>query len=287
VLEKATACRVADRYQTVEEFWDAFTRVGVIGASAEEADDEATIVRSRLSTTSPVEQAAAQPNFQTLANPSHEIARPHKARIVVELPTHKVPEAQTSSISSATMNDDTAEHHGTRTFGSPAVEPPPNGAPLRIPARETQGTIVAVEEESTPALRRTNLRVQTLRTERGFLDRVRAVINSEWLRRVFIIFLAAALIGLAASTYYHFAGLKVGVPFFSQGKDGRIAGADNVNLRSAPFGSVLVTLPKDARVRVLEERGNWVRVKVMDWAGMVPDNPPDSGWIDSRFVKLD
>jgi serine/threonine protein kinase len=287
VLEKATACRVADRYQTVEEFWDAFTRVGVIGG-LEEADDEATIVRSRLSTTSIVEQAAAQPNFQTLANPSHEISRPHKARIVVELPTHKVPETQTSSISSATMNVDTAEHHGTRTFGSPAVEPP-NGAPPRIPVREPHGTIVSVEEDTAPARRRANLRIQTLRAERGFLDSIRAVINSEWLRRVFIIFLAAALIGLAASTYYHFADQKIGLPFLSQGKDGRIAGAQKVNLRSNATASStpLVELPEGTRVRVLEERAGWVRVRVLDWPGTAPVDAPDSGWVDGRFVKLD
>jgi hypothetical protein len=106
---------------------------------------------------------------------------------------------------------------------------------------------------------------------------------------VFIIFLAAALIGLAASTYYHFADQKPGLPFFgSPAKDGRIAGADNVNLRSDPFGAVLVALPAGTRVRVVEERGGWKRVKVVEWAGGTPpDNVADSGWVDGRFVKLD
>ena len=117
---------------------------------------------------------------------------------------------------------------------------------------------------------------------------MRAVISSEWLRRVFIIFLAAALIGLAASTYYHFADQRTGLPFFgSSTKDGRIGGALNVNLRIDPAGAVLVAVPAGTRVRVIEERGGWVRIKVLDWAGTPPDSAPDSGWVDGRFVKLD
>src|SRR5262249_5096613 len=64
VLRKATASRVADRYQSVQEFWEDFATLK-LGNRAEE-DDEATIVRSRLNTSSNIEQAAARPNFQTL-----------------------------------------------------------------------------------------------------------------------------------------------------------------------------------------------------------------------------
>jgi len=60
-----------------------------------------------------------------------------------------------------------------------------------------------------------------------------------------------------------------------------------VNLRSDPFGAVLVALPAGTRIRVIEERAGWLRVRVLDWAGSVPDNPPDSGWVDGRFVKIE
>jgi serine/threonine protein kinase len=294
VLAKATASRVADRYQTVEEFWECFARVRTTEADAgEEVDDEATIVRSRLSATSTVEQVSARPNFQTLANPSQEIARPQKARIVVDLPgraepKHVLEEEETRGIVAEQTNTE-ADRPGTRTFGSPNfIEPASNGMRLRLqtPGREPQAQEVVARENDAANPRIRNLRVQTLRTEPGFLDNIRAAISSEWLRRVFIIFLAAALIGLAASTYYHFAGSKVGLPFLSH-KDGRITGAQNVNLRSDPFGSVLVALPTGTRVRVAEERGNWMRVNILDWAGTPPDGAPDSGWVDSRFVKLD
>jgi uncharacterized protein YgiM (DUF1202 family) len=105
---------------------------------------------------------------------------------------------------------------------------------------------------------------------------------------MFIIVLAAALIGLLASTYYHFADQRTVLPFFgSSAKDGRIAGALNVNLRSDPAGSVLVVVPAGTRVRVIEERGAWVRIRVLEWAGTPPDNAPDSGWVDVRHVKVD
>lgn len=291
VLAKATSARVADRYQTVDEFWESFSRVRLDDGSNETIDDEATIVRSRLSTTSSVEQVTARPNFQTLANPSHEVARPQKARIVVELPGHPGPvvERQTRDISAEPGDGRVVEHSGTRTFGSHESERVSNGVLIQTPRRERGETAVTVGETSAQSQRANNLRIQTLRGERTFLDSVRAVINSEWLRRVFIIFLAAALIGLAASTYYHFADQKVGLPFFSQTKDGRITGASNVNLRSNPNLSdrPLVALPEGTRIRIVEERAGWMRVKVLEWPVSAPDNAPDSGWVDGRFVKLD
>jgi serine/threonine protein kinase len=295
VLAKATAPRVADRYQTVEEFWECFTRVRPAADTGEEVDDEATIVRSRLSATSPIEQAAALPNFQTLANPSHEISRPQKARIVVELPSHSVlkgpkPEEQPRDprdLAAEQANAGAKDHPTTRTFGSPAmVEPASNGVRLQIRGGEQEAV---VSEESSANVRTRTLKVQTLRTERGFLDNIRAAISSEWLRRVFIIFLAAALIGLAASTYYHFADPNARLPFFAPSKDGRIAGAPNVNLRSNPnlSGTPLVALPEGTKVRVVGEQAGWLKVKVLEWPVSAPDNAPDYGWVDGRFVKLD
>jgi serine/threonine protein kinase len=259
VLAKATASRVAARYQTVEEFWGDFARVRLIGAAGSALDDETTIVRPRLSATSNVERAAALPNFQMLANRSAETSGPHKAKIVVEFPSQ-------------------AEAGSGQTRAS--------GAPEYVSKSPAVQTITA-ESRNPTELNQRELNIQTFRAERGFFDRLRAVVTSEWLRRVFIIFLVVALIGLAASTYYHFADQKSGLPFFSQARDGRIAGALNVNLRSDPFGAVLATLPKDTRVRIVEERGGWMRVKVLEWAGGAPDDAPDSGWVDGRFVRSD
>ena len=124
----------------------------------------------------------------------------------------------------------------------------------------------------------------------GSRHNIKAFFTSEWLRRVFIVFLAAALIGLVASTYYYFAERRGVLPsIFGRliGREGLIAGADNVNLRSEPRGQVLVTLPAGTRVRSLEESGRWVRVKVLEWPGAPPDNTTDTGWVDERFIRFD
>ncbi len=294
VLAKATATRVADRYQTVEEFWESFTRVRSIGETGEEVDDEATIVRSRLSTTSPIEPTAARPNFQTLANPSQDLGRPQKARIIVELPGHAGPkpalEEKTGGqrdTATEQPNTGTVESLGTRTFGSPHfVEPALNGVSLQSPGPQQQA--VVSPGENAMNLHTRSLKVQTLRGERSFLDNVRAAVSSEWLRRVFIIFLAAALIGLAASTYYHFADQRVGFPFL-RSKDGRITGAQNVNLRNNPnlSGAPLVALPEGTRIRVVGEQAGWMKVKVLEWPVSAPDGAPDTGWVDGRFVRPD
>ena len=284
VFSKATASRVADRYQSVEAFWEGFAQVRTAGASSHEIDDEATIVRSRLSATSTIEQIADRPNFKTLANVPREIMR-QKARIVVELPTHtRREDDDEQSYGAGEESADDPTKVPTRIFGSTGAA---NGS--RVQTLDRNGSVVIANDQNhaaTVSAKAANIRVH--RTERGFLERMHAVVGSEWLRRVFIIFLAAALIGLAASTYYHFADKRSGLPFFgSPAKDGRIVNATNVNLRSDPGGSPLAALPEGSRVRIIEERGAWVRIRVLEWAGTAPENAPDNGWVGVRYVKVD
>ena len=291
VLAKATASRVADRYQSVESFWEDLARVRLAGTS-DPVDDEATIVRSRLRTDSEIEQPAPRPNFQTLANAPREPAHPQKARIVVDLPSHRERTADQAeeqrSRGAEGRSEPASDKFTTREFGSTHgmgyVQPE-----VRSRSADPAQRIVVAHSETEPAeLRGRQPNIQTLRRERGLWDGMRFLFTSEWLRRVFIIFLAAALIGLAASTYYHFAEQKTGLPFFgSQQRDGRIAGATNVNLRSDPFGSVLAPVPAGTRLRVLEERAGWLKVRILEWSGSPPDNAPDTGWVDGRFVKID
>ena len=98
------------------------------------------------------------------------------------------------------------------------------------------------------------------------------------------------MIGLVASIYYYYSEGKSGLPSIFQpfgAREGVIANADNVNLRSEPRGAVIVALPVGTRVRALEDRGGWVRVKVVDWAGAQRDNTVDTGWVDGRFIRFD
>jgi len=40
-------------------------------------------------------------------------------------------------------------------------------------------------------------------------------------------------------------------------------------------------------VRVMDERGNWVRVRVLNWAGGTPANAPEGGWINKKFISTE
>jgi len=290
VLAKATAARVAERYQSVEEFWAGLASVQLAVTADQEMDDEATIVRSRLNAVSSVEQAAPLPDFGTLANAPMEIARPQKARIVVDLPSHR----ERKVIEDAQQRTRGAEAANVSGRGNPGSLPgPPNNAEFasgdpRVRPLNLDGGVAVATDANAPELRHNTVNITTVHTGPGFFQRMRAMMGSEWLPRVFIIFLTAALIGLAASTYYYFAEQKPNLPFIgSQARDGRIANAGNVNLRTDPSGSVAATLPAGTRVRVVEERSGWLKVKVLEWAGNPPDNPPDSGWVDGRFVRMD
>jgi serine/threonine protein kinase len=265
VLRRATESRVAERYQSVQEFWSDFVAVKLAqaGEISGTEDPEATIVRARLRTTSEVEQPAAQPNFQALAAAQVQRERAPKARILVEFP----PRGEPGIASHAP---------GYSSTQAPVVARPTHVQVAATPAQQGSalGTRSVRGEAATPARQR----------------RLKRVITSEWLRRAFILFLAGALIGLVASTYYYFAERRGVLPSIFQqrgSRDGLIANADNVNLRSEPRGAVLVALPAGTRVRALEDRGGWIRVRVLEWPGSPPDNATDIGWVDGRFIKFD
>jgi serine/threonine protein kinase len=249
-LRKATATNVADRYQTIQEFWKDFALLSSLSDLPSQDDPEATRVRSRLKTDDVTEQATAQPHFQTYAAAHSGGHRPHHARIVVELPTSRQQKEQNGSLGAGVSNG--------------------NAAGVAV----AEGTVVEKGRE-TVAQQRAKGSASLI--DFSAFDRLRRRFKTEWLRVAFIIFLLAALIGISASTYFHFAE-----PGF---RDGLIADAPNVNMRSEPRGDVLAVLPEGTRLRVYEERDGWVRV--IGWVGTAPGNAPTEGWVNSRFVRLD
>jgi serine/threonine protein kinase len=272
VLKKATEPRVAERYQSVQEFWSELVSVKLADAGdvSVAVDPEATIVRARLSNTSGVEQVAALPNFQALAAAPAQNERPQKARIVVEL-------SQPASV--APHREDSTNQLRRVAVGSDARS---GVAHVQVAGA---GSVAGAK---SPEIKRSGIEADMLRA-RGRRRTMKALFTSEWLRRVFITFLAAALIGLVASTYYYFAEHKRLPQIFEPlgSREGSIANADNVNLRSEPRGAVLLALPAGTRVRALEDRGGWIRIRVLEWAGGPPDNATDTGWVDGRFVRFD
>jgi serine/threonine protein kinase len=239
MLRKATANQTANRYQSIQEFWEEFSRLNHFLESA--ADPEATLVRSRLRTNVAVEQATAQPSFHT--HPAD--SRPRGARIIVELPQR---DAQSKVKDAAVIQNGNA--------AEVAVAPD---------AGLGKKTVADLNVRQTEAVR----------DGRNGLER--AGIKAEWLRVAFIILLVFALMGLVASTYFHFAE-----PTF---REGTIGEAPNVNLRSEPGGIVVMVLPEGTRLRVYEERNGWARVRVTEWPGDQAVNATIEGWVSIRFIK--
>lgn len=277
VLKRATATRVAERYQSIQEFWEEMVEA-VKERIDETADPDSTVVRSRLNSTSNVERIAPKPNFQTLALAAKD-SRPQKARIIVELPQRPELGVSGKQPSNPALSAAVAEAHGRHVR---ALQKD-NGA---IAA----GMGVANQAAAAPADLRTKKIAADKARQPTVLDRLSVIAGSEWMLRIFILFLVFALIGVGASVYYYFAGHgPSGITDVLRYEDGAIAYRDNVNLRSGPSlqAEPLVMLPRGTRIRVYEYNGSWARVKVLDWVGAAPGNAPDQGWVDSRYIKTD
>jgi serine/threonine protein kinase len=309
ILRKATSTRVAGRYNSMQEFWQDFAELRLEKAARQlarqEGDSEETVVRSRLSGKSTVERAVPRPNFQAITI-TPEGTRPQKARIVVDLPDSRGQAgAATQRLPGMGPSRGSFEERETRAQASGIPQSLPDGqtAPAgraRIAGREVAHAEVVeqagVKKKEAEAFQTRRMRADgTL--EPTFFDNLREFIGSEWLRRIFILFLVAALVGLAASTYYHFAGQRRTLPSLPQlpeifrGKEGLVANPNvsYTNMRSEPSmeGNIMGRLPNGSRVRVDDDQGAWVKIKVLEWSGGKPDNSSDDGWIYGRFVRFD
>lgn len=280
VLRKATAQRVAERYATIHDFWEDFARLESLTAAE---DHEMTQVRKRLSATSDVEQPKTQPNFQTAAIAIRH--SPQQARIVVDLPIRN----RESGVSEGahTVQDATKMSYGQTTNGQ--VD---HGVQNQFVRQQT-----AVEKgQEAQRLRRTSINAAA---DQNVFDRLRRIVRSDWLRYAFIVFLIAAMIGLIASVYFRFAGernVPAIVNWFND-KDGEIGGKGFVNLRTEPNtnskSTILRWLPKGTKIRAIEWREGWVRVKVISVPPVeLPADAPkdrleaDTGWISTSLIQF-
>jgi serine/threonine protein kinase len=345
ILSKATSTEVESRYQSVNEFWNAFSRLAAPMAGAIEDDPEATLVRSRegnrsnfysaegavavaLATSSerPVEpgsgnssniavrsgstdssgdsarsdlavqrseqesppgQAIPQPVFRPHATTESGVdrERPQKARIIIPLPQpiERSPGQENVPPGKPIEAVPIEAVHQRAVVATP--ERVPEQSHLQRPAGTPDATAMETQAKAT--------KPTTSAPQPSLLDRVRR--NTHWLawvRRLFVICMVLALVGFVAAVYLYFAnpdghGSVADVLHGSSYKDGAIAGAPNVNIHNEPNGDHFVVLPAGSRVRVLEERNNWVRVKVLHWEGTPPADSPDTGWVHRRYIKLD
>jgi serine/threonine protein kinase len=288
VLRKATAMRVADRYGSIYEFWEDFAKLNSLVPDVE--TDETTVVRKRLTGTSDEKQPTSVPNFQaaTVAVIRHS---PQQARIVVDLPTrNREPEIKEDlyrrtlvqgSESPVTHKVDNQQGHNGQT---PASAQAHNGLQNHFVQQNA-----AIEKK--PEAYQTK-RVEANRAVgRSLFDNIRALIKSGWLHRAFIVFLIIALIGLVASVYFRFAGQHTAPPVIGWlvNKEGVIGveGITKVNLRLEPKnGAILKELPQGTKVRALEDREGWVRVKVTELPSGTPLDGIDTGWVLGRYIQF-
>jgi hypothetical protein len=315
ILNKATATDVESRYQSVSEFWDDFSVLSGMAAAAgvPESDSEATVVRSREGARQASESASiqagskpasgqpgqecagrpeiAQPEFRphTATVSVGDRARPQKARIVIELPERSERAEPAESTDRASLKVDRPEGAASGVVGAVATDG--RSAGVDVQGNSLRGDVAALP--GSPMLVRAQATKPMASAPRpGMLDRMRR--DTQWLvwaRRMFVICLVLALIGLIATTYLHFASPdgNVSLTGLLEGphRDGSIAGALNVYLRSEPDGDTMTMLPAGTRVRVLEDRNNWARVKILRWEGTPPADAPDTGWVYHRFIKFD
>jgi serine/threonine protein kinase len=288
LLNRATQDRPAERYQSVQEFWDEFARLKLGEADDDVtdnlADDEATVVRRRLSGTSTVERAAPQPHFQTISTATHDASRAQRARTIVNIPLPQKRQPAPEPV------DNGAAHADAHASAEAARRSPL--ATVRDHAGHA-GVVAQAEVRNADALRTRKMNERAV-TGRSFFATLQALVRSDWLRRAFIVLLVAALIGLASSVYHYLAERPVPGGFDTGGssiigKEGVIGPSVDVNLRSEPNVSSpsLATLAATSRVRVMDERGNWVRVRVLNWAGGAPANAPEGGWVNKKFISTE
>jgi hypothetical protein len=62
-------------------------------------------------------------------------------------------------------------------------------------------------------------------------------------------------------------------------------------MRSEPSldqDTVLIPLPSGTRVRVVDSRDRWVKIRVLEYPpGYQVTGAPSEGWVDIRFVRFD
>jgi len=312
VLEKATRSNPAERHQRIEDFWDEIARLGAtqMPQPSTDSDPDATLVRPRAASMGPLvigpgvvkEIPAASFVAPAAAGPITGEIPPRKAQIVVELPSRAdghVPEhtgfpREPASTTEAAAITRPALEAPERTSRHPEIEIAMTREAASDEASVLQQAVSVSSEDGKKGIAPASSATKVIAagTTRALVNNLSRANWTKVLSRTFGLLLLMAFVGLTISTYYYFAdpdrrppwsGLRV----LSSANDGSINGATNVNLRSEPAGEALVWLPQGTRVRVLETRGNWHRIRVIQWLGGQPSGAPDAGWVDRRYVKLD
>lgn len=272
ILKRATASPVADRYPSVEAFYDELVALESLATE----EDEQTRVRPRdpvAGSTGPL-VPAGRPEFSpTLATAASGGGNP--GRVVPGVSPATVPTSQAGVLAAPSprivVDIGTAKSPVPVAVASspgPSAGGPRGPAPLIRPAAH----VVARSEAG----------VETYSYREDFKD----LFWTGWKKWFAILILTLVLMGAVAAVFF-----EVYRSVASRGlKTGSVT-AQQLTLRDGPSMSSndIGRLPYGTRVRILESGpdGQWLHVEVVQLGGSVPDEQPDAGWVGARFVAID
>jgi serine/threonine protein kinase len=254
VLEKATQTRTEDRYETVEEFWDALAEAALpptrplsavsVGLGRKPSSDLSIEPEDITEAPPRARFELAQAPEMAYANVEHA----KRPRIVVPVSkAQQISERPASLTSRHTAKDIVAAFPDQARNGKSSVQAQAPSVPGR-PKRFLVALLLIISFS-------------------GMLLATHKYVTSQWnpLRRI------------------------VGLPeVFVAGSEG--VTTTDVNLRAGPSSSnqTIGLAENGSRVKVLSENNNWYEVQVMIHGRPKTDQfSSDRGWINKRFVKFD
>ncbi len=251
VLGRATANSASQRYASVIEFWSDLANVAARSLPTDEIE---TQVRPRLKISpGEVPESPEQPVFE------HVLA---SSRVNVQ-------------VGSGAIRRNPSAIPDTRQRQARIIVPV--SRPVTLDSAPAAGTMSAAPDAQTHAAReQTEWWVPQWNVRESFSAKLR--------KRIFIVLLAAAFLGLLASVF-HFSQVK--------GSPTQVEVVSlNLNVRSGPSNqySILGTISKGSRHRVLGNAENgWLRIEVSQWNESLPhDLTERNGWVNGsgEYVSI-
>lgn len=264
VLQKATQTRPADRYQTVQDFWDELAEAALPATRPLPVGIDALGAHRR-------------PSSDLSIEPDEFTAAPPQARF--QLVKSLAPEAQSTTPDRPYANASAAKRPKIVVPVS-ATESKRQSLPDRITAKERLAAMPDESRKLRPVPRPGKRREVGPRRARPYLV---------------ALILIALFSGMLLATHKYvtshwnpFVGLPLLSDVFVIGREG--VTTTDVNLRSDPnlLNAPIGLAEAGSRVKITATGENWYEVQVLQH-GRAKTDPftSDRGWINKKFVKFD
>ncbi|MBK6799690.1 MAG: protein kinase [Acidobacteria bacterium] len=288
ILQRATDDSPAVRHATMVEFWNELVQIASIRVDEidSESSEEETLVRPRLKVVpGSLPQTPLQPEFEpALAssatsghfNPATPVAARQKRESNIIAPVQPQPEMEKAD-----------ENHSAKKgrFFIELQQPKPSTPIQPLPKTEPPAVRTSVRSSVTPEpAKAVKAPIKSLTTpvKDRFTEGVR--------RRVFLILLALAFLGVLGSVYNYFRNL--GHPFgFGPPTEIEIVSV-GLNVRYGPSmrDSVMGVIAKGSRHKVMTQTSQqWYQIEVGQWDETNPHvQDQNRGWVygSSDFVRV-